>query len=248
MIMNKPLLYLLVCEGPSDIPVIRRVAEEICRKTKKDVEIRHISPQQDSTGTWERHGYVGVTKWCALYGNKDEGSLSHLSEALKKVVLRKNWQALVKGANADGLIIQMDTDIADQLNFLKKRFDENKDDRRKYCQDSLLNKLGLINVPENLIFLLPSYSTETWIVASFDDTHDIFKNLSKPIAYEDLKNCETLLIGAGFKKERKGPGKYKLKKSHDIYIPYAELIASKLDLVTSRCKELKLFETELTKA
>lgn len=244
--MQKKLLFLLVCEGPSDIPVIRRVAEEICRTNKKDVEVRHISPQQDSTGAWERHGYVGVTKWCALYGHKDEKDLEKLSKELRKAVLRKNWQALVKAASADGLIIQMDTDIADQLNFLPERFDESKHNRRVYCQNSLLKKLGLVNIPENLILLLPSFSTETWIIATFDDSHVVFETIPKPISFETLSNCEDLLISAGYRKERKN-GKYRLKKSHDIYIPYAEQIVSHIDIVASRCKELESFKNKLLK-
>lgn len=244
--MEKKLLFLLVCEGPSDIPVIRRVAEEICRTAKKDVEVRHISPQQDSTGAWERHGYVGVTKWCALYGHKDEKALEKLSEDLKKAVLRRNWQALVTASAADGLIIQMDTDIADQLNFLPERFDEKKHNRRVYCQDSLLKKLGLASIPENLILLLPSFSTETWILATFDDNHVVFETIPKPIPFEALDNCENLLISAGYKKERKN-GKYRLKKSHDIYIPYAEQIVSHFNRVTSRCKEFEYFKNEILK-
>lgn len=242
--MEKPLLFLLVCEGPSDIPIIRRVAEEICRSEGKDIEIRHIAPQQDSTGAWERHGYVGVAKWCALYGKKSDQDLIKLPENIRKVVIRKNWEALVKASSADGLIIQMDTDIVDQLNFLPNRFDETKDNRREYCKSSLLMKLGLQDVPENLVLLLPSYSTETWIIASFDDNHVIFNNLSKPIPFEELNNCENLLINAGFKRERKY-GKVRLKKSHDIYLQYAELVAENIDKVTDRCQEVKLFRDKI---
>ncbi|HFD2589408.1 TPA: hypothetical protein ACTW4A_004775 [Klebsiella pneumoniae] len=242
--MEKPLLFLLVCEGPSDIPVIRRVAEEICRNEGKDIEIRHIAPQQDSTGAWERHGYVGVAKWCALYGKKSEQALQKLPENIRKAVIRKNWEALVKAASADGLIIQMDTDIVDQLNFLPNRFDETKDNRREYCKSSLLMKLGLQSTPENLVLLLPSYSTETWIIASFNEDHVIFKDLAKPISFEELDNCEDLLINADFKKERKH-GKTRLKKSHDIYLQYAEIVANNITKVVERCQEVNSFKQNI---
>ncbi|ENE9954967.1 hypothetical protein ABPD39_005141 [Klebsiella pneumoniae] len=94
--MEKPLLFLLVCEGPSDIPVIRRVAEEICRNEGKDIEIRHIAPQQDSTGAWERHGYVGVAKWCALYGKKVSKLFKNYLKTSGKLLLEKIGKRLLK--------------------------------------------------------------------------------------------------------------------------------------------------------
>lgn len=245
--MSDKLLYLLVCEGPSDIPVITKVTEEICLRNGKNVEIRHISPQQDNTGSWERHGWTGVMRWCGLYGTKSDVDLEGVPEAIKNAVKRRNWKALVKAANADGLIVQMDTDIVSELRVLPQKFDLNKDDRRTYCQGSINNKLGLTSNNEELILLLPSYSTETWILATLDETNEVFNDITKPIKFEEITNCEQLLVNAGYRKERKN-GKNKLKKSYDLYIPYADAVKSKLNIVRARCSELNLyctnFETE----
>lgn len=245
--MSDNLLYLLVCEGPSDIPVITKVTEELCRRNGKNVEIRHLAPQQDHTGSWERHGWGGVMRWCGLYGTKSDAELANIPAAFRNAVKRRNWKALVKASNADGLIIQMDTDIVSELRILPQHFDINTDNRRTYCQDSIKSKLGLANNDEELILLLPSYSTETWILATLDETNAVFNNIAKPIEFEKIINCEELLINAGFKKERK-KGKNKLKKSHDLYIPYAEAVKNKLNIVRTKCSELNLyctrFETE----
>lgn len=240
--MSDKLLYLLVCEGPSDIPVITKVTEEICLRNGKSVEIRHIAPQQDSTGSWERHGWTGVMRWCGLYGTKSEADLASIPEAFRNTVKRRNWKALVKAANADGLIVQMDTDIVSELRILPQQFDPNIDDRRTYCQDSINTKLGLTNNEEELILLLPSYSTETWILATLDETNTVFNSMTKPIKFEEIVNCEQFLLNAKYKKERKN-GKDKLKKSHNLYIPYADAVKSKLDIVRARCSELNLYCT-----
>lgn len=242
--MGKKLIFLLVCEGPSDIPIIKRVTEEICKQTGKTVEVRHISPQQDGTGCWERHGWTGVMRWCGLYGDKKQEDLDKLPETIRHSVKRKNWRALLQLGNADGLIIQMDTDIAHELTNLPDRFDITENSRRKYCEDSILSKIGMINTDPNLVLLLPSFSTETWIVATFDESHYIFKNEQKPIEFEKLSNCEQLLIDIGMKKERK-KGKYKLKKSHDIYIQHAETIVNNIETVKKRCAEVNTYQDKI---
>lgn len=64
--------YLLVCEGPTDTYVIKRLASKIYEELGKAVEIIALAPQIDATtGTWERHGWSGVRNYVKNLGVKN---------------------------------------------------------------------------------------------------------------------------------------------------------------------------------
>ena len=110
--------YLLVTEGPTDFIILEKISSIISKNIDKHIEFVQLSPQKDQTSDrYSDHGWKEVRKWCRLYGkNKDD--LANVFARLSSK--SKNWKTLVKVSNAKGIIIQIDTDIAeyiDEINF-----------------------------------------------------------------------------------------------------------------------------------
>ena len=89
---------------------------------------------------------------------------------------------------------------------------------------------------------MSTFSTETWLLATHEpsDNAAILGDLAAVVDYETIDNIEARLIALGYPKQRK-KGQDRLKKEPAIYKRYGERIASRIDLVKSRCAEADNF-------
>lgn len=231
-------LYLLVSEGPTDILVIKKIAEQISKVEKKKIEIRELSPQKDATtNRYPSHGWEEVRRWCKLYGNSDVKTLSPFEGLVSK---QKNWKASIAIANADGLIIQIDTDIVEFIEDLIPSYKgSTKKSRKNFAKKAVLNWLGEVSIPDK-IYLLPSTScTETWLLATHDKQDVVFNDLNNNFDFENLDNVEDRLLLLGYPSYiHHETGKNKLQKNLDLYKNYATKIASNLSQVCLECEEV----------
>lgn len=234
--------FLLVCEGPTDIEILSSIANSVSNFNGHVIQIAPLSPQLDATsGKYPRHGWTAVQAWCKANRKKQPAELTHLPAALQAAVLRKDWRALVAASGAEGLIVQIDTDIAECISDLPIKFVNSSVDRRTYTESAILNWLAEPEITHPMFLVLSTHSTETWILACHDPIDPIFADLPEGFNYENITDIEQRLIKKGFatKKEK---GVIKLKKSPAaIYKKYGGQITAQLPNVRMRCQEANVF-------
>ena len=226
-------LYLLVCEGYTDILVIDKIAKKISENRNERVVIRELSPQKHATtNRYPSHGWEEVRRWCKTYGKTidvDDNPFAILAQ-------KRNWRALVKISKADGLIIQMDTDIVQYITELIPNYTGvTKKSRKNFAKKAILNWLGENNTPNEIYLLLSTQSTETWLLSTHDRVENVFSDLPKDFDYEDIVDVIERLLKLGYLSYIDDTGKTKFSKSN--YKPYAQKIADNLDKVREECEE-----------
>lgn len=235
--------YLLVCEGASDIALIKAVADRLSIAKKRNIEIKELSPSRDATTLrYPDHGWKEVRNWCRQYGDGAPVS-THANPAMAlafaKANLRKNWSALLKMSQAKGLIIQLDTDIAHDI---KVNNISGTPGDRNHCHQAISEWLGFANVPDTVHYLLPSFSTESWILALHDEDHQMFTAIPKPISYESIQDPCNVLIQGGYRSyfhEQKGV--QCLSKDYGLFTNYGNAIGDNYKIVADRCPEFSSF-------
>jgi hypothetical protein len=225
--------YLLICEGYTDILVIKEIAKHI----DSDIIIQELSPQRDATTRrYPEHGWEEVRQWCRLYGK----SLDVDSDSFEALAAKsKSWKAQVDIASADGLIIQMDTDIVEYITDLAHSYNgTTKQARKRYAEKSVLKWLGEETKPDEIYLLLTTYSTETWLLATYERTNDIFNSLPNNFDFENVENVVDLLCSLGLECYQKGNITKLSKKGYHIY---AARIVENLQNVRRECEEANNF-------
>jgi len=205
---------LLVTEGETDIIVFKAIAKHL---SNEETTFVVIAPQQDATsGTYMQHGFGAVTNWCQANKTK--------------------IQMLIDFNGASALFVQMDTDIANQLN---ENCIEAGGMRRQCCEEALNKRFSSENEPERCYYILPTENTETWLLASYDHFTALDNSLGKIVDYELITNTEQRLIDIGYPSRKKVGNKRKLnKKPARKYNSYAQQLIENLSLARQRCDEL----------
>lgn len=234
-------IYLLVCEGPTDIAVIVALTQKVQEKIGKDVEIRELSPTQDkTTGTYPSQGWTAVKSWCEKFSiNKNIVIPDGLEDWKKKLLSQKlslRWDTLIKMSGADGIILQIDTDIAEEMNHAD--FSTSGITRKQFSYAAVNLWLNETNKPDEFYYVMSTFSTETWLLATHEPSENtaVLGDLATVRDYETIDNIEDRLIALGYSKQKKR-GQDRLRKEPAIYKRYGEKIAAKIDLVKSRCAE-----------
>ncbi|MEZ8373686.1 hypothetical protein AB6C91_05200 [Vibrio cyclitrophicus] len=238
----KKLKYLLVCEGPTDVAFLKRLASKLGQDLGAEVTIQELSPQKDATtGEWPAHGWNAVRTWCKSWRVKSDADLANIPPHFVELAKRRTWKALVQ-TSADGLIIQMDTDIAEDIADLDERYPNTTLSRREFCEQALFNWINESETSEEKpVFLLPSYAMETWLLALYDPSENVFSDLDVDFDYEDIVNLEERLISLGFSSKKK-KGVDRLAKKDHRYLNYADRVHGNFQTVKSRCSEAEKFE------
>lgn len=233
--------YLLVAEGPTDFVIIKHIARKISAESGNDVTIIEMSPSKDATsGTYPPHGWGGVKNWCKKYSrHKKAQELSQLAPMARQMLQRLNWPALIALNRADGIIIQLDTDIAHHLN--DPLVYPAGTSRRAHCESSIVLWLNESSVPDEMYLVLSSHAIETWILATHDPAEEIFKDLPSGFNYEQVSDVEARLVTLGYSSYSE-KGTRRLRKSpSSTYERHGALVADKLNEVRSRCSEADAF-------
>jgi len=226
-------LYLLVCEGYTDILVIDKIAKKISENLNDNIEIRELSPQKDATtNRYPSHGWEEVRRWCKVYGKDIDTNDNPFAVLAKK----KSYRTLLAISNADKLIIQIDTDIVSYITDLATTYNgRTKRSRKNYAKNAILHWLGESNTPCEVYLLLSTQSTETWLLATHDRVDSAFSDLPSNFDYEDIANVIDRLLRLGYLSYIDENDNTKLSKTN--YEPYAKKIAENLDKVRSECEE-----------
>lgn len=235
----KPEIYLLVCEGPTDTFVIKEIAKKISDQTGKKIQINLLSPKRDATTKkFPPHGWEEVRAWCDHYGNKpinpaDKSLFAHLART-------KHWRNQVAFVNAKGLIIHIDTDIAHLIYGLPTKFTSGSlVARKRFCTQAILNWLREPTLPKEMHFVLATYSTETWLLATYDRVNTVFGDLPATFNFEEVVDPgERLIILGRQTYTDPATGRIRLNKHESVYKGYAKEIANNLTKVQSECDEV----------
>lgn len=227
--------YLLVSEGPTDHVVLKEIAKKIAAEIGQVIEIVELSPQRDATsGTYPAHGWNAIQSWCKKFSFKSPSSMAHLPASTQQYLQRQNWRSLLAFDSAIGLLIQLDTDIAQDLRDLK--IIQPGDCRKTHCKDAVLTWLNESAAVDGLYLALTAHALETWILATHNPSESVFDDLPKNFNYEHIEDVEERLISLGYDSKLKR-GRQRLKKSpYTIYETYAKRIAADLPAVRSRCE------------
>lgn len=226
---------LLISEGPTDFYVIKKIASAISSKEKRNIDIQLFSPKQDATGKYEAHGWTGVQRTCSIVRVKSPDELAKLDEAIRVRVMRQNWRALMHAAGASGLIIQLDSDVASQID-PNNPFNPIEIHRKDYSEKVVRKWIGEKDPSPNLHFAICDMSVETWILATYDRSHEVFSNLPDDFKFSDLVDVEDRLINLGYPKKMHR-GRQRLDKNPaEKYNGYGQKISDKLNVVKSECQ------------
>lgn len=234
--------FLLVCEGPTDVAFIKEISRRFGDDSGQEIDVIEMSPQKDATsGQWPSHGWSAVRSWCKAYKKKTEGDLADVPPGFVELLRRRYWKSVVEFSGADGLIIQMDTDIAEKISDLDVGYEDSSLGRREYCRNAVFYWLGEDDaVGEKAYMLLPTYAMESWVLAIHDQSENVFNDLDKPFDYEAVHDFEERLVQLGYPSKKVQEGR-RLKKRYGSYSRYAGLVFQKLDLVRDRCSEAEGF-------
>lgn len=213
-------IFLLVCEGPTDLYVFQALSGYF-----SSVELRlsfeSLSPQQDATsGTYPSHGFGDVLNWC--------------------LANKQRIQMLIDFRGANALFVQMDTDIAEQAN---PQCIGRNDSPRQCCYEKLNECLETSEEPHRCYYVLPTQSTETWILASHTNASLLDGGLFPISNYELINNTEQRLIDLGYP-SKKGKNKHSRKlnkRPAEKYKEYGSRLINNLQMARSRCDELDRF-------
>lgn len=210
---------LLVCEGETDIYIFEALTQHFSTSTKQLI-LNPLAPQKDATSgtyTYPQFGFGNVLNWCDANRDKVQMYLDFL--------------------NAKVLLIQLDTDIAQQIN---TSCIENGGVARDCCQEMLNQKLGTTQEPPHCHYILPTQNTETWILASHDFPSSD-QSLQSIDNFEYILDTEQRLIDLKYpsKKGKSASSPRKLnKKPATKYKKYAKTLVNNLTFARQRCPEL----------
>lgn len=214
--------------------MIKEVANKISTSLGRQIDIIELSPQRDATsGTYPAHGWSAIKSWCTKFSQKNAADVAHLPQMAQQYLLRQNWRALLAFNNAEGIIIQLDTDIAHHLSDIAPYAPGTC--RKTHCNSNVLFWLKEPAASAQLYLALTSYAIETWLLATIPPSNAVFNDLPQNFDYEEISNVEDRLIALGFASAQKR-GRSRIRKSpYTIYEPYGKLIANQLASVRQRC-------------
>lgn len=229
--------YLLVAEGPTDHVVINELAAKLSEIQGRLIEVFELAPQADATsGSYPAFGWSAIEKWCKRFRVKTPEELDAVPEALRNNLRRNTWKGMLGIQGADGIIIQMDNDIAHEISTVATFVSGSC--RSTHCKTAMISWLGESVLPNDVYLAIAAVATETWILATYDPEHTVFADLPKPLNYEKIEDCEDRLIALGLRSKRKKGRRRLLKNPYTIYDAYAKTIVDNLAVARGRCPAL----------
>ncbi|HDX8380846.1 TPA: hypothetical protein RQM98_003134 [Aeromonas salmonicida] len=231
--------YAVVCEGPSDFVLIKKITDELAIRNASEIEVLALSPSFDQTSSsWPAHGWGEVKNWCKKHAeSKDERRLRDLPPAAAAALRRQTWGNLLRAGNLDGLILHIDTDIATEIRDCGVSFVRSQLSRSAFCKKALLTWLGIQGDPTQhpLHLITPTYSSEKWIISTYPDEEAIFAELSKPVVFEDIVNPAALMAQLN---DIVTDSKEKVIKNPSLYEKYSNRITNNFERVLQKNKEI----------
>ncbi len=218
----------------------------------KKIELVLECPALDETsGKRERGGWGKVCSWCKKNGVPQEAQMSE----------EERTSLTANGVNLDnlphptappaprletilafrapkGIIIHLDSDIAEQISGLDVSFTNSGTNRKEYCRDAIMTWLGM---PEDrqILFVVATYCIETWFLATHDHVTDpqIF---SDPVDdYEAIADVIEKLLALGYQDYTDETRNRTVDKAALTKGESKERFRRELFTVERRCEELQ---------
>jgi len=175
---NRRLVVGFVCEGSTDIVVLRRVVESVLG----DIDQRNLQPETDAldrqvVGT--RAGWSEVRAWCERVASLDEYFDPDVGEPL------------------DLLVVAVDLDIAINAGLTKRPSNLSAYDASELCK--VIKSWLPTPLPGRVVIVIPVMATEAWVLAA---TFPRLQNL------QSIVDPASVLVGKGkIEMGRNGPWK-----------------------------------------
>lgn len=208
--MSRPRIAAIVCEGQTDLPILRAALEAVWPELE---DVRCLQPELDEMDRAKGPaGWTQVKAWCDTHAGA-------LEDVLTPDV----------GDPIDLLVIAIDVDIAIEAGMTDPprrgvgRYETTR------LQDTIrgwLRKSGRSNLPPAIVVSTPVMAIEAWVLAA------LFPREKAP---ESVRDPARRLVEK--KKLRNSPADGKPWKELHLYRDFAPRVAANLKRVRSRCHE-----------
>ncbi len=217
--MSEARIAALVCEGQTDVPVLRGIIQELWPEIE---EVRCLQPELDEMDRAKGPaGWTQVRAWC-------ESHAGRLAEVIDPDV----------GDRIDLLLVAMDVDIAVAAGIANPPHGVGvyETTRLRSTMTQWLKPPGGSKLPAALILSSPVMAVEAWVIAA------LFPRQAKP---ENIKDPAQWLAEKG--KLRRSPKHRKPWKELHVYQGFAATVVSKLGRVRKACVEAERTAAEIEK-
>jgi hypothetical protein len=198
----------LVCEGQTDVPVLREVIQELWPSI---AEVRALQPELDEMGRARRAGWSEVQRWCEQHAGA-------LEEVLDPDV----------GDPIDLLVVAIDVDIALAAGIADppQEVGAYETTRLRDVIHGWLRAPGQARLPGAVVVSTPVMAIEAWVIAAL---------YPKQRAPEQIVDPAHWLVDR--KKLRASPTDGKPWKELHRYVDFAARVAQNLGRVRRSCGE-----------
>jgi hypothetical protein len=207
--MSEPRVAALVCEGQTDVPVLREIILELWPSID---EVLTLQPELDESGRGKgRAGWSEVKAWCELH-----------AEDLEDVLLPD------VGFPIDLLLIAIDVDIAVAAGIADppQAVGTYETPRLRDVMRGWLLTDTRKRLPAVVVFSTPVMAIEAWVLAAL---------FPKSVALENVKDPAAALVTK--KKLRLSPTTGTPWKELVLYRRFAKKVAENLPRVRKKCSE-----------
>jgi hypothetical protein len=206
--MSEPRIAAIVCEGPTDVPILRAALQEVWPRLD---DIRCLQPELDESDRAKGPaGWSQVKAWC-------EANAGNLDDVLDPVL----------GDPIDLLVIAIDVDIAIQAGIGNPPREIGIYETKR-LRDTLTGWLRMPtrkNLPAAVLLSTPVMAIEAWIIAALFSREKTPEQIPDPASW--LVNKKKLRLG------RDGKPWKELHRYQD----FAPKVATKLKRVRKGCLE-----------
>jgi hypothetical protein len=206
--MSESRVAALVCEGQTDVPILREIIQELWPNT----EVRSLQPALDSVGrSTSAAGWGQVRSWC-------EQHAGHLEDVLDPDL----------GDPIDLLVVAVDIDIAIEAGITDPPNDigNYETTRMRTTIGEWLKTPTRQKLPSAIVVSTPVMALEAWIIAA------LFPRQSSP---DQIINPAQWLVQR--QKLRSSPTDGSPWKELHRYREFAPKVAAKIRKVRGRCAE-----------
>ena len=228
--MSDPLRIAVAAEGPTDAIILKAVFHALLPDTEFEVQI--LQPETSAAFGTTGTGWVGVYRWCRQSVLEGGGSVSG-SSVLKF---------------CDLLVMQVDADVAGKTyssgSIKGAPYDDlpceepcpPPSDTTDALRSVVVNWLGELAIPPQVVLCIPSKSIETWVLAAICPGNSIVKRKD----WECRANPEGQLATL--------PTKQRFQKRPADYDARREAVTAAWPKVAARLTEAARFEREFLNA
>lgn len=235
----------IVGEGPIDQMVLKAVINKV---TGENNIYRNIQPEQNMLGEFG-NGWKGVYRWCETNAGLIPSLFSALSPALDLLIIQIDGDV---GRKEKEVHCHCESTICPNANSTSpllcklvkagncpvllpcKDHGSSPEGYRSHLENLLRSLIGSCAEEEKILIVIPCDSTDTWIVAAYEENIDDIEAVVDP--WERIISVKKTYHGVRI------PGH---KKNTAIYRMFLPQIIQNWDQVTLHCQSARKMETDI---